>query len=150
MRGIQYAATVRFYRKYFGILVARPSRAMTVVNVDAASEGSGPVKELKRVNRGGSFADLEVELWRRHFARLPRFGNHLAALDGIAALHQQLTRMGICGDVAVGMPNQDEIAVTFQFVSGIGDDAVLGGLHRRALRHRQVDAIVGLAVGLAP
>ena len=33
--------------------------------------------------------------------------------------------MGICGDVTVGVPNQNEIAVTLEFISGIGDDAIL-------------------------
>jgi hypothetical protein len=35
--------------------------------------------------------------------------------------------MGICGDVTVGVPNQNQIAVTLQLVAGIGDDAVFGG-----------------------
>src|SRR5437588_10707884 len=124
------------------------SRAMTVMGLDATSGSSRPVQKLKRVNRGRSFADLEMELRRPHLARLARFGNHLAALDGVAALHQQLTRMGICGDVAVGVPNQDQIAITLQLISAIGDDPILGGLHRRAFGHRQVDTVVGLAVGL--
>src|SRR5579871_4861976 len=93
---------------------------------------SRPVEELKRVNRLRPLADLEVELRRPHLARLTRFGNHLTALDGIAALHEQLTRMGICGDIAVGMPNQDQIAITLQLVTGIGDDTVLGRLDWRA------------------
>src|SRR5471030_1578878 len=110
--------------------VARSSRAMTIVR---PRERSRSVEELKRVNRRRSFADLEVELRRPHLARLTRFGNDLTALDGLAALHQQLTRMGICGDITVGVPNQNQIAITLQFISGIGDDAVFCRLHRRAL-----------------
>ena len=56
------------------------------------------IQELKRINRARSLTDLEVELWRRHFAGLTRLGNDLAALDCIAALHQQFTEMGICGE----------------------------------------------------
>ncbi len=56
--------------------------------------------------------------------------------------------MGICGDITVGVPNQNEIAVTLEFVSGIGDDAVLRRLDGRAFGHRQIDAVVRLAVGL--
>src|SRR4051795_7237612 len=97
------------------------------------STASRPVKELQRVNRRRSLADLEVELRRPHLARLTRLGNDLAALDGLAALHQQFTRMGICGDVTVGVPNQNQIAVTLEFVAGIGNDAVLRRLHRRPL-----------------
>src|SRR3954470_12894369 len=88
------------------------------------------VEELKRVNRGRSLADLEVELRRPHLTRLTRFGNDLAALDRIPALHHQFTRMGICGDITVGVPNQDQIAITLEFISRIGDDAVLGRLDR--------------------
>src|ERR1700689_2503828 len=93
-----------------------------------------PGEELKRVNRGRSLADLEMELRRPHFTRLTRFGNDLAALDGVAALHQQFTRMGICGDITVGVPNQNQIAITLELVSGIGDDAVFRRLHRSAFR----------------
>src|SRR6186713_3681868 len=82
---------------------------------------SRAVEELKRVNRGRSFADLEVELRRPHLTRLTRLGNDLAALDRVAALHHQFTRMGICGDVTVGVPNQNQIAITLEFISGIGD-----------------------------
>src|SRR5581483_6877568 len=71
---------------------------------------SRPVEELKRVDGLRTLADFEVKLRRPHLSRLARFGNHLATLDGVPALHQKLTRMGICGDVAVGVPNQDEIA----------------------------------------
>src|SRR5579871_5266047 len=105
---------------------------------------SRPVEELKRVNRRRSLADLEMKLRRPHLARLTRFGNDLTALDGVPALHQQLTRMGICGDIAVGMPNQDQIAITLQLVAGIGDDAVLSRLDRRTLGHREIDAVIGL------
>src|SRR4051812_48522815 len=98
-----------------------------------ATLASRPVQELKRVNRARSLTDLEVELRRRHLPGLTRLGNDLTALDGIAALHHQLTRMGICGDVAVGVPNQDEIAITFQLVAGIGNDAVFSRLDRRTL-----------------
>src|SRR5438445_8791408 len=51
--------------------------AMTAGIVDTtyfARELSRAVEELKRVNRGRSFADLEVELRRPHLARLARFG----------------------------------------------------------------------------
>ena len=50
--------------------------------------------------------------------------------------------------IAVGVAHQHQIAVTLQLVAGVGDDAVLGGLHRRALRHRDIDAVILLAVGL--
>src|SRR5450759_190668 len=90
----------------------RPLNRTTIVaDVSAAREGSGAVEELKRVDRRRTLADLEVELRRPDLTRLTRFGNNLAALDRVAALHQQFTRMGICGDVTVGMPNQNQIAI---------------------------------------
>src|SRR3954468_9690686 len=96
------------------------------------------VEELERVNRGRSFADLEVELRRPHLTRLTRFGNNLAALDRLSALHQQFTRMGIRGDITVGVPNQDQIAITLELISRIGNDAVLGRLDRRAFRYGDI------------
>src|SRR3954463_12700023 len=105
------------------------------------------VEELKRVNRRRSLADLEMELRRPHLTRLTRFGNDLAALDRLPALHHQFTRMGICGDITVGVPNQDQIAITLELISRIGDDAVFGRLHRRAFGNGDIDAVVLLAVG---
>ena len=131
----------RFDRSGSGIL-GRPVKPGDDSCVASAASRSRPVEELKRVNRRRSLADLEVELRRPHLARLTRFGNDLAALDRVAALHQQFTRMGICGDVTVGVPNQNQIAVTLEFISGIGDDAVFRRLHRRAFRHRQIDAVI--------
>src|SRR4051794_24741449 len=68
--------------------------------------------------------------------------DHLTALDGLALFHAELARMGIGGDVAVRMAPQTQIAVTLQLAARIGDHAILGGLDRGALRHRDVDAIV--------
>src|SRR5213080_2025818 len=114
----------------------------------ASAPSSRPVEELKRVDRRRAFADLEMELWRSDLARLARLGNDLAALDGVAALHQHFTGMGIGGDVAVRVPNQNQVAVALELIARIGDDAVLGRLYRRAFRHRQVDAVIRLAIGL--
>ena len=91
-----------------------------------------------------------MELRRPHLARLTRLGNDLAALDRVAALHHQFTRMGICGDVTVGVPHQNQIAVTLQLVAGIGDHAVFGRLHRRAFRHRELMPSFCLPLVLAP
>src|ERR1700754_3569821 len=115
---------------------------------DDAARASRPVEELQRVDRRRALADLEVQLRRADLAGLARLGNDLAALDGFAALHHEFTRMGIGGDVAVGVPDQDQIAVALELISRIGNDAVFGSLHGRALGHRDVDAVVGLAIGL--
>src|SRR5260221_10808812 len=81
---------------------------LTVIAAKARRESSRPVQELKRVYRRRPLADLEMELRRTDLARLTGFGNDLAALDGIAALHQQFTGMGIGGGITVGVPNQKE------------------------------------------
>src|SRR3981189_1852717 len=109
---------------------------------------SRSVEELKRVNRRRSLADLEVELRRPHLPGLTRLGTDLAALDRVTALHHQFTRMGICGDVTVGVPNQNQIAITLELIAGIGDDAVLRRLHWRTFGDRQIDTVVRLAIGL--
>ena len=44
-----------------------------------------------------------------------------------------------------GVPDQHQVAVGLELIAGVGDDAVLGGLDRRAFRHRDVDAVVLLA-----
>src|SRR3954469_21248322 len=92
---------------------------------------SRTIEELKRVNRTGPFADLEVKLRRPHLPGLTRLGNDLAALDGITALHHQFTRMGICGDITVGVPHQNQIAIAFEFVARISHDTVFRRLYRR-------------------
>ena len=56
--------------------------------------------------------------------------------------------MSVSRHEAVRVTDQHEIAVAFEFVAGIGDDAVVGGLDRRAFRHRQIDAVVLRAVRL--
>ena len=53
--------------------------------------------------------------------------------------------MGIGGDVAVAVLDEDEIAVAFQ-VAGIGDGAVGGGVNGRAHICGDIDAVIALAV----
>ena len=64
-------------------------------------------------------------------------------------MHEQLAGIGIGRHIAVGVTHQHQIAVTLELVAGIGDDAIVGGLDRRAFRHRQIDAVVLGAVRLA-
>ena len=46
------------------------------------------------------------------------------------------------------MADQHQVAITLELISGIGDDAVFSRLDRRALRYREIDTVIGLAVGL--
>ena len=48
-------------------------------------------------------------------------------------------------DVAVGVAEQDQAAIAADPVAGIGDEAVLGRQHGRALARRDVDAVAALA-----
>ena len=75
--------------------------------------------------------------------------NHLPALDRIAALDHQFAGMRIGRDEAIRVADQHQIAVAFEFVAGISNDAVIGGLDGRALRNRQIDAVVLRAVWFA-
>ena len=54
----------------------------------------------------------------------------------------------IGGDVFVAVAHQHEIAETLELAAGIDNDPVIRRLDRRVLRHRDVDAVIALAVGL--
>src|SRR5262249_56446942 len=85
-----------------------------------------------------------------HAAGLAGPRDDLPALDLIATLDHQLAGMRVGGDEAVAVAYQDQVSVAFELVARIGDDALLCGLHRRAFRHREVDAVIVLPVGLRP
>src|SRR3990170_7440478 len=74
-------------------------------------------------------------------------GDDLAAAHLVAPLDQDLLVIGVGRHPVIGVPDQDEIAVAFELVAGIGHDTVLGGLHRGPLRNRHVDAVIVPAVG---
>src|SRR5215213_10002511 len=95
-----------------------------------------------RVDRLGALADLEMQLRRGHVAALARLRDRLAALHLLAVLDGDLAVMGVGRDVAVVVPDEDELAVALHVRAGVGDGAVLGGLDRRALGQGDVDALV--------
>ncbi len=107
-----------------------------------------PAEILRRIDRRRALADFEVQLRRRDVAGLAGFRDHLAAFDGFAALDHDFAGIGVGGDEAIGVADQDQIAVAFELIAGIGDNAVLGRLDRRAFRHREIDAVVLQAVRL--
>ena len=109
---------------------------------------SRPVEILRGIDRRRALANLEVQLRRGHVAGLAGFGDHLAALDAVAALDHDFAGVGIGGDEAVAVAHQHQIAVALELVAGIGDDAVFRRLDRRALGHREIDAVVLQAVRL--
>ena len=103
---------------------------------------------LGRVDRARALAQLEMELRLIDLTGATGLGDDLTAADLIAALDQDLVIVGVGRHPIVRMPDQHEIAVAFQLVAGIGDDAVLRRLHRGAERNGDVDAVIVAAVGL--
>src|SRR5215217_2911840 len=95
-----------------------------------------------RVDRLGALADHEMQLRRGHVAALARLRDRLAALHLLAVLDGDLAVMGVGRDVAVVMPDEDELAVALHVRARVGDGAVLGCLDRRALGQGDVDALV--------
>src|SRR4029077_14434660 len=73
--------------------------------------------------------------------------NPLTAPDLFAALDEYRVAMGISRDPAIGMLDENEIAVPAQLVSGISDDAGVDGLHCRAARCGDIDAVIMRTVG---
>src|SRR5208283_1150686 len=81
---------------------------------------------IGRVDRGRSLAQLEVELGRVDVAGVAGLGDHLAALDGVAALDVEFAVVGVGADEAVRMLDQHQIAVALEPVAGIDDHPALG------------------------
>ena len=77
------------------------------------------------------------------------FADHLPAGHLVAALDQEFVVVGIGGDPAVVVADQNKIAIAFEFAAGIGDDPAFGGVHFGAERNRHVDAVVMRAIGTA-
>lgn len=73
--------------------------------------------------------------------------NNLAASDFFSALDEYRIAVGVSGDPAIGMLDENEIAVPAQLVPRIGDDAGVDGLHRRPAGCGDVDAVIVCAVG---
>ena len=110
---------------------------------DRAIRGRSEPGEISGgIDRGRALAQFEVQLRSVDVAALAGLGDDLAALDRVAALDVELAIVGVGGDEAIGMADQNQIAVAFQLAAGIGDDAVFRGPHRGALGNGNVDAVV--------
>src|SRR5579883_1299703 len=83
-------------------------------------------------------------------AGLPGLQDHLSLVNLVVAFDQEFACIRIGGHEAVRVTHQHEVAVAFQLVARIGDDAVFGGAHRGAFGEREVDAVVGEPFTLAP
>ena len=91
----------------------------------------------RRVDRGRSLAQFEVQLRRVDVARVAGLGDHLSALDRFAPLHVEFAIVAIGRDEAVRMLDEDEVAVTFQSVARVDDRAALRRPNRSARRARR-------------
>src|SRR6185437_453086 len=78
---------------------------------------------IGRVERLDAVAHLEMELRPGDGAGGADARDRLAAPHLLAALYQQHGVVRIGGHPAVGVLDQDEVAITAQLVAGIGDDA---------------------------
>src|SRR5579883_2713571 len=74
--------------------------------------------------------------------RLARFCDHLSSLDRLATLDLDFACIRVSGDETVGMADEDQIAIAFELVACIGDDAALGRFDRGALGQGYVDPII--------
>src|SRR5690606_20777791 len=100
-----------------------------------------------RIDRARALAHFEMKLRPVRVARHARKRDLLTAPDGIAALHLHLGSVPVDRHEAVLMPNEYRVAETFQPAPRIGDDAVFGRVHGGTLRHRDVYAVIGPAIG---
>ena len=78
---------------------------------------------------------------------LARFGNNLTAFHLVAALHEQLVVVRVGSYPTVVVTKQHEIAVAFEFIAGVRDDARLRSMNFCAKRHGEIDAVVMRTVG---
>ena len=113
------------------------SRRSSKVRFARQGPGSRPASSeageiVRRIDRGRSLAQFEVELRRIDVAGVAGLGDHLPALDLFAALDVELAVVAVSGDEAVGMLDEDEVAVAFQPVARVDDDAALGRPNRGA------------------
>src|SRR5512144_257216 len=114
------------------------------------AEELSAAEELRRIDRGRTFPDLEMQLRRRDVAGLPGMRNRLSPPDRVAAFDEQLARMRIGGHISIRVTDQNEISVALQLVAGISNNAVVGRLDGRPFGNGEIDPIVLRTVRLAP
>ena len=109
-----------------------------------------PAQVRDRIDGLGAAAEFEMGLRAGDVAGPPDFGDDLAAADRGAAADQDRLIVGIGRGPAIGMADQDQIAVAAQFVADIDHDTVLGRAHRVAGLGGDIDAIIVPVTGLGP
>src|SRR5580658_821817 len=86
-----------------------------------------------------------MKLRRRGIAGFAGLGDDLPAPDGLAAFDIELAVIGIGGHEAVGMTDQNKVAIATHFIARIDDNARLRRLDGGAFRQRDIDAVIGAA-----
>src|SRR6185503_3834556 len=109
----------------------------------------GAAEELRRIDRGRPFPDLEVQLRRRHVAGLTGMRNHLPPPDCVATLDEQLARMRIGRHISIRVTDQDEITVALELVAGVCNDAIIGRLDGRPFGNGEIDPVILRTIRLA-
>ena len=91
-----------------------------------------------------------MDLRFRHAAAGADPADDIAAFDNIAALDQHHLVMGVGGDPALGVADQDEVSVAAKFIADIGDDAVFRRHHPGTARRRDIDAVIAPPAAQGP
>ena len=77
---------------------------------------------MGRIDASGALADFEMELRGGNVARAADARDRLAARDHLPAPNQKVLIVGVGGDPAAGVLDQDQVAEAAQFVAEVGDD----------------------------
>src|SRR6185503_17302700 len=86
--------------------------------------------------------DLEVQARAGDVGGGAALGDDLALLHHVVLLHQQRLVVAVGSDVARAVADQQQVAELGDVAAGIKHSARVGGLDRRSLLDRDVDAVV--------
>ena len=128
-------------------VVAQASRAMTEhyitaeVTLDPEALGISADATGNEILRA-DFDGLTTQVMRDAFPEASGRTERRALGNLISDIDQQAAVMGVGGDPAFGVAQQDQVAIAAKFIADIGDDAVFRRHHPGAARRRDVDAVI--------
>src|SRR5262245_45440333 len=106
-----------------------------------AGHGLRGFKELGRVLRRATVANLEVQVRAGGAAGRADVGDLAAALQNVAFAYIQFGAVRVAGNQVVAVVDVDHVAI-LRMEAREDDDARGGGVHRRAVVGEEVDAFV--------